>query len=96
MDPLGSLAIAVEAMYFLTFLPWEAALHENFPVATPGIEEEVLFHPTAAPDADDQMETQHMVCTFWSQSFLFCTVSCVLDHFLEHRELELRDMSQLS
>lgn len=60
MDPVGSLAIAVEAMYFLTFLPWEGALRENFPIATPGIDEEILFHPTAAPDADDQMETQHM------------------------------------
>ena len=55
------MAIAVEAMYFLTFLPWEGALRENFPIATPSIDEEVLFHPTAAPDADDQMETQHMV-----------------------------------
>lgn len=61
MDPVGSLAIAVEAMYFLTFLPWEGALRENYPIATPGIEEEVMFHPTAAPDADDQLETQHMV-----------------------------------
>ena len=48
-------------MYFLTFLPWEGALRENFPIAAPSISEEVLFHPTAAPDADEQMETQHMV-----------------------------------
>ncbi|KAL8793592.1 MAG: hypothetical protein Q9195_003855 [Heterodermia aff. obscurata] len=48
-------------MYFLTCLPWDGELRENFPIATPGINEEIMFHPTAAPDADNQMETQHMV-----------------------------------
>ena len=48
-------------MYFLTCLPWEGALRENYPIATPGIDEEIMFHPTAASHADDQMETQHMV-----------------------------------
>ena len=61
MDPVGSLAIAVEAMYLLTCLPWDGVLQQNFPVAFPGIDEEVLFNPTAAPDADDHMETQHSV-----------------------------------
>ena len=61
IDPVGSLAIAVEAMYLLTLLPWEGALRENFPVSAGQIAEEIYFEPTAAPDADEKMETQHMV-----------------------------------
>ena len=48
-------------MYTVTLLPWESALRETFPIATPGINERVIFHPTVAPDADEQMDTQQMV-----------------------------------
>ena len=58
---IGSLTIAIEAMYTLTLLPWEGALRESFPVISPGIEERVIFHPLTRPDADEQMDTQHMV-----------------------------------
>ena len=61
VDLKGSLAIAVEAMYLLTLLPWEGVLLENFPVAAGQIPEEIYFQPTAALDADEQMETQYMV-----------------------------------
>lgn len=57
----GSLTIAIEAMYLLTLLPWEGALREVFPVASGQIAEEIYFKPTVAPDADEQMDTQHMV-----------------------------------
>ncbi|KAL8971377.1 MAG: hypothetical protein Q9183_001080 [Haloplaca sp. 2 TL-2023] len=60
MDHEGALAIAVEAMYLLTLLPWEGALREIFPVTAGQIREHVAFIPTAAPDADEQMETQYM------------------------------------
>ena len=48
-------------MYLLTLLPWEGALQEDFPVAAGQIAEEIFFKPTVAPDADEQMDTQHMV-----------------------------------
>lgn len=58
---IGSLTIAVEAMYTLTLLPWEGALRESFPVISPGIAERVIFHPLTRLDADEQMDTQDMV-----------------------------------
>ena len=61
VDAIGTLAIAVEAMYLLTLLPYEAALREDYLVSRTGIEEEVLFEPLAAEHADDQMEPQYMV-----------------------------------
>ena len=57
----GSLSIAIEAMYLLTLLPWQGALQDVFPVTAGQIAEEILFMPTVAPDADEQMDTQHMV-----------------------------------
>lgn len=61
MDIRGSLAIAIEAMYLLTLLPWEGVLRADWRVSAGQIPEEIYFKPTAAPGADEQMETQHMV-----------------------------------
>lgn len=61
LNLIGSLTIAVEAMYTLSLLPWEGVLRESFPIIMPGIAERVIFHPLTMPDADEQMDTQHMV-----------------------------------
>ena len=66
MDQLGALAVAVEAMYILTLLPWEGVLRDHYSVSAGSIIEEVFFVPTAAPDADEQMDTQHMVLGLWA------------------------------
>ena len=61
VDLVGALAVAIEAMALLTLLPWEGVLREDYMVAAGQIREAIFFYPTAAPDADDQMESQHMV-----------------------------------
>ncbi|KAL9595985.1 MAG: hypothetical protein Q9219_006108 [cf. Caloplaca sp. 3 TL-2023] len=53
-------------MYTLTLFPWDASLQELYPVVIGQIREEVMFIPTITPEADEQMETQHMVLGLFS------------------------------
>lgn len=57
----NTLAVAVEAMYRLTLLPWEGALRQNYHIRSSDIAEEIFFEPTTPRYAEEQMENQHMV-----------------------------------